>query len=198
MDTPVLPSDLGSDAGQRLLKKALEKIFGTIGEKPELQDERYRFRRIDTLWSIYTDIETSSYTNTVAGKIDSNSPRFSNEKGCLEELARDKQSMREKYLQQSAVCGLIKEGKFNAVVADFISAIRERHCNNCSGSGNLTCNGCHGGGAVPCPHCDHGYNQCLGCWGTGRQSDPLNNRTVRCSTCMGEGRKRCITCDYRF
>jgi len=198
MDTPVLPSELGSEAGERFLKKAIEKIFGTIGEKPELQQENYSFRRIDTLWAIYTDIETSSYTNTVAGKIESKSPRFSSEKGCLEELARDKRSMREKYRQHSAVCGLIKEGKFNAVVADFISAIRERYCDGCSGNGNLTCDNCAGNGSVRCPHCDYGYNRCHGCWGTGRQSDSVNNRTVRCSTCMGEGRKRCITCDYRF
>lgn len=198
MDKQVLPSDLGNEAGEGFLKKALEKIFGTIGEKPDLQDERYSFRRIDTLWAIYTDIETSSYTNTVAGKIDSNSPRFSSEKGCLEELARDKRSMSEKYRQHLAVCGLIKEGKYNAVVADLVSAIQERYCDGCSGNGSLTCNNCAGNGSVRCPHCDYGYNRCHGCWGTGRQPDPVNNRTVRCSTCMGEGRKRCITCDYRF
>jgi len=198
MDTPVLPSDLGSDAGERFLKKALENIFGTIGEKPDLQDERYSFRRINTLWSIETDIEISSNTNTVAGKIDSNSPRFSSEKRCKEEVYRDHLSMGEKYRQHSAACKLIKEGKFNAVVADFISAIRERHCDNCSGSGNLTCDNCDGDGSVRCTHCRNGYNQCLGCWGSGRQSNPNGYGTIRCSDCLGEGRKRCYMCDYRY
>lgn len=198
MDTPVLPSDLGSDAGKRFLKKALENIFGTIGEKPNFQDEHYSFRRVNNLWAIETDIVTNSYTNTVAGKIDSKSPRFSNEKGCLEELARDKQTMREKYRQHSAVCGLIKEGKFNAVIVDFISALRERHCDNCSGSGNLTCDSCDGDGSVRCTHCRNGYNQCLGCWGSGRQSNPNGYGTIRCSDCLGEGRKRCYMCDYRY
>ncbi|MDT6942396.1 hypothetical protein RI570_20250 [Brucella pseudogrignonensis] len=188
---------VGPVIGKTLLKKEIDDLFRIVGGKSEITDEQFSFELMESEWLFKTTIATEWYTTRYQGRIQSNAPRFNSHGECLSVIDQQAIAVRQEFNNHSAIQALIRQGKINETIDDYVATIREFRCDPCGGTGSLYCNNCSGEGTCPCNHCDAtGYKFCYSCSGTGIIHHVGDNSQHRCGSCNAQGKVRCNWCDW--
>ncbi|MDR6434617.1 hypothetical protein [Brucella pseudogrignonensis] len=197
IDQTSLKDNVGPVVGKKLLKKEIDDLFKIVGGKSEITEEQFSLERMESEWLFKTTIATEWYTSRYQGRIQSNAPRFNSHGECLSVITEQSSAARQEFNNHSAIHALIRQGKINQTIDDYVAAIRELRCDPCDGTGSLYCNNCSGEGTCLCNHCNAtGYKFCYSCSGTGIIHNVGDNSQHRCGSCNAQGKVRCNWCDW--